>query len=124
MSYYQPKDKAILKLIKRISVEKPYTHLKGVCSVVPKDWKLRGCGTGNIQNCLVQLYRRGFIATAEHDPAFYEGTYVGSKIFHLTPKGYEELIPFYLKPNFWIFLFSAITAISTLGAFLLPLLIK
>lgn len=118
MSYFAPNEKSVLRIIKRITLEKPYTHSKQVFEAVPKKWKLNGCGTGNIDNCLVQLYRKGFITTASQDLAFFQGTYVGNKIFHLTPKGDEKLQPFYRKVNFWFFIFTAITAISTLGTLL------
>ena len=124
MAYFDPDNKEILKVIQSITIEKPYTCQKLVYSAIPKSWKLKGCGTGNLQNCLVRIYRKEFIATAAFDPAFFEGTYVGSKIFHLTEKGRRELLPWFKKPRIWSFIFAAITALATFGTFALLFLGK
>lgn len=124
MAYFDPNDKEILKIIRSLTIEKPYTSQKLVYSAIPKSWKLDGCGTGNLQNCLVRIYRKEFIATATPDPAFFEGTYVGNKIFHLTERGKQELLPWFRKPKIWSFIFAAITALATFGTFALLMLGK
>lgn len=118
MSYFKPDNKKILKLIRELTLEKPHTDQNEVCQKIPQRWKLAGCGTGNVQNTLVDLYRKKLIATATFDPLFYEGTYTNNKLFHLTDKGEQELKAWYQKRKFWIFIFLGITALATMGSFL------
>ncbi len=124
MAYFEPDKKELLKIIRKLTQEKPYTDQNEVYQGIPNEWKLAGCGMGNLQNTLVKLYRKKLIATATLDATFYEGINVGNKLFHLTDRGEEELKPCYLKRKIWVFIFLMITALATLGTFLFSILVR
>ena len=92
MTYFRPNHRKVLRLIKEISEEVGYTDSVVLCSSLPQKWRLEGCGTGNIKNCLIQLNRRGFILPYSKTPD-YTGAMVSeeNQSFYITEKGERQL---------------------------------
>jgi hypothetical protein len=94
MSYFSPNKRKILKIILDLTLEKPYADFHEVESKIPKSWRLKGCGTGNIQKVIVNLYREKLIESAgENHRSFMEGREIGNKSFFLSLAGRNELKP-------------------------------
>jgi len=58
-NYFRPNERRVLKIIKVLTQEKIYTDGAEIMSKKPKEWT--GCGTGNIQNALAELFKNGNI---------------------------------------------------------------
>ncbi len=99
MGYFRPNKREILRIIKRNTIEKEYTDTNEVLDAVPRKWKLKGCGYGNIRKTLFELLRDGFIATAEKDGGFLleSNPFNENRRFFLAYKGEHELRPWLMK---------------------------
>lgn len=113
MAYFAPDKRKVLKIIFELTAEKPYSDFFEVENRIPQEWKLKGCGTQNIQNVLVDLYREGMIGTSpEHRQYFLEGREIKNRSFFLSQKGRGELSPWALKH--WQIIVGFLVSIATI----------
>ncbi len=92
MTYFNPDKRKVLKIISELTYEKPYTDSSEIEKCIPQEWKLKGCGTQNIVNVLVELYRDGWIQTTSGNKEnFIEGREIQGRSFFLSPTGRNEL---------------------------------
>lgn len=113
MAYFEPNKKKVLKMIAELTYEKPYTDFPEIESHIPRKWKVDGCGTQNIVNVLVELYRGGLIKTTlGNEDSFIEGREIRGKPFFLSPKGKEELRPWLLQ--YWPIIVGFLVSVATI----------
>lgn len=99
MSYFELDTKKTLGLIDELTKEKPYTDAVELLNNIPNDWKLQGCGTGNVTNKVSNLYREGFIdaTTEESKHILREGREIQNQSFFLTPRGRDQMKNWFVR---------------------------
>lgn len=114
MAYFKtyPKNKMLLlRLIDTLNEDRAYIDSDDIHAKITQEWKKSGCGTGDLRSILIEFLQKKFIETRDGDAIGWEGT----TPFRLTEIGRQELLPWYLKKDNWIFIFSGTTALATLG---------
>lgn len=121
MSYYQPNSEQLIEIIVSLEETKSTVNFGDLENAIPKQWRLNGCGTGNLQKAISDLFKRGYIDSAEQDRETFrlgQEMKFGNRPFFLTPLGYNQTKPFYIK--YWqvavgllVSIGSIVTAIYT-----------
>lgn len=112
MAYFEPDKRKVLEMISELTYEKPYTGFE-VQERIPQEWKLKGCGTQNIINVLVELYREGLIQTTSgNEENFIEGREIQGRSFFLSPSGRKELKHWLIRN--WLIIVGFLVSIATI----------
>lgn len=97
-NYFRPNERKVLKIIKELTREKIYTDAGEIMSKKPKEWT--GCGTGNIQNALIELFKNGNIVFRDVKNIFdLQKNYsdMQNTPLSITKKGEEYLRPLVIR---------------------------
>jgi len=112
MGYFAPNKRKVLSIIFELTSEKPYTGYAELESHIPQKWKLRGCGTQNLINVIVELYREGLLeATEGNRQSFLEGRDITGRDFFLSYEGRRAMRPWPLRH--WQIIVGILVSVAT-----------
>lgn len=114
MNYFEQDKIQILRIIKELTREKPYTDANELREAIIEKWELEGFGTGETTNGVVNLYREGYIdgMTREAREVLLEGREIKNQSFFLTPKGREKTKNWFVRN--WQIMVGFLVSLATI----------